>query len=372
MASNPRWCLAQSEWRERFAAWIDRPEPEALLNAAIFFDFRAVHGAASLVPGLRDWLAGYARDRGRFLFLMVQNALGNQPPLGFVRDFALARGGDHPGTIDLKVNGVQLFVEAARIFSLADGVPATGTLERLAGVAGVRGIPAADASAWADAFRLIQGLRLRLNAAQHARGEPLHNHLDPGTLTDGERRDLKQALRQARSLQARLARDFCRRRRWRRLRRLIQRKDRAAPAAYACQPRPVGPTLIPGWRPAGRASRPRNKKQEEIMSSPALNWFAIDSDTRFQALHKRKSRFLWGLMAFAIVYYFLLPIGAAYFTDLFKVKLWGVINFGLAFALSQFIVAWGIAWYYARKAGEFDAHGRRDRARRRPHRRRAR
>ena len=208
MASNPRWCLAQSEWRERFAAWIDQPEPEALLNAAIFFDFRAVHGAASLVPGLRDWLAGYARDRGRFLFLMVQNALGNQPPLGFVRDFALARGGDHPGTIDLKVNGVQLFVEAARIFSLADGVTATGTLERLAGVAGVRGIPAADASAWADAFGLIQGLRLRLNAAQHARGEPLHNHLDPGALADGERRDLKQALRQARSLQARLARDF--------------------------------------------------------------------------------------------------------------------------------------------------------------------
>ncbi len=74
-------------------------------------------------------------------------------------------------------------------------------------------------------------------------------------------------------------------------------------------------------------------------------------------------------MAFAIVYYFLLPIGAAYFTDLFKVKLWGVINFGLLFALSQFIVAWGIAWYYARKAGEFDAHGRGDRARRRPHRR---
>jgi uncharacterized membrane protein (DUF485 family) len=25
------------------------------------------------------------------------------------------------------------------------------------------------------------------------------------------------------------------------------------------------------------------------------------------------------------------------------------------FALSQFIVAWGIAWFYARKAGEFDA-----------------
>ena len=50
-----------------------------------------------------------------------------------------------------------------------------------------------------------------------------------------------------------------------------------------------------------------------------------------------------------------LPIGAAYFTDVFKIKLWGPINVGLVFALSEFIVAWGIAWVYARRANtEFD------------------
>ena len=91
------------------------------------------------------------------------------------------------------------------------------------------------------------------------------------------------------------------------------------------------------------------------MATTAINWSAIDSDPRFQSLHRRKSRFLWGLMAFSIVFYFLLPIGAAYFTDLFKVKVWGVINFGLVFALLQFVVAWGIAWYYARRASQFDA-----------------
>ncbi len=91
------------------------------------------------------------------------------------------------------------------------------------------------------------------------------------------------------------------------------------------------------------------------MSSPSINWAAIDADPRFRALHARKSRFLWGLMAFAVFYYFLLPIGAGYFTELFKARVWGVINFGLLFALSQFLVAWGIAWYYARKANQFDA-----------------
>jgi uncharacterized membrane protein (DUF485 family) len=91
------------------------------------------------------------------------------------------------------------------------------------------------------------------------------------------------------------------------------------------------------------------------MSTVAFNWSAIDTDARFRDLHRRKSSFLWGLMAFSVVYYFALPIGAAYLTDLFKWKVWGVINFGLVFALSEFIVAWGIAWYYSQKAAEFDA-----------------
>lgn len=92
------------------------------------------------------------------------------------------------------------------------------------------------------------------------------------------------------------------------------------------------------------------------MTKPEMNWAAIDRDPRFQALHRKKSAFLWGLMVFSIVYYFLLPIGAAYFPALFGVKLWGPVNVGLVFALSEFIVAWTIAFVYSRRANaEFDA-----------------
>jgi uncharacterized membrane protein (DUF485 family) len=87
-----------------------------------------------------------------------------------------------------------------------------------------------------------------------------------------------------------------------------------------------------------------------------VDWKAIDDDPRFQSLHRKKTTFLWGLMVFSIVYYFLLPIGAAYFQDLFKIKVWGPVNVGLLFALSEFVVAWGIAYYYSRRANaEFDA-----------------
>jgi uncharacterized membrane protein (DUF485 family) len=92
---------------------------------------------------------------------------------------------------------------------------------------------------------------------------------------------------------------------------------------------------------------------------PALNWAAIDADPRFQTLHVRKTRFLLALMLFSVAFYFLLPIGAAYFPEVFRIKLWGPLNVGIVFALTQFVVAWAIAFYYARRANrEFDAMAR--------------
>jgi uncharacterized membrane protein (DUF485 family) len=93
-----------------------------------------------------------------------------------------------------------------------------------------------------------------------------------------------------------------------------------------------------------------------MATQQAVNWGAIDADPKFRELHRQKSSFLWSLMLFSVIYYFLLPIGAGYFTDLFRIKVWGPINVGILFALSQFIVAWGIAWIYARRANrDFDS-----------------
>jgi uncharacterized membrane protein (DUF485 family) len=92
-----------------------------------------------------------------------------------------------------------------------------------------------------------------------------------------------------------------------------------------------------------------------MASDPRINWAAIDADPRFQELHRRKSRFLWILMTISVVYYFLLPIGAAYCPVLFRTKVWGAVNFGILFALSEFVVAWLIAYVYYREASrKFD------------------
>ncbi len=91
------------------------------------------------------------------------------------------------------------------------------------------------------------------------------------------------------------------------------------------------------------------------MATQTYNWAEIAKNPKFVELHHRKQKFLFGWWIFSSVYYFLLPIGAAYAPDLYKMKLIGVINFGYIFALSQFFVSWGIAHYYAHVANkEFD------------------
>jgi hypothetical protein len=56
-----------------------------------------------------------------------------------------------------------------------------------------------------------------------------------------------------------------------------------------------------------------------MASTSHIEWSGIVADPRFQALHRKKQSFLTGLMVFSVAYYFLLPIGAAYFPALFRV-----------------------------------------------------
>ncbi len=206
MAGNPRWCLSFAEWKRTFSNWIYEPQPEALLNAAIFFDLRPIYGDEYLAERLRDWLLSAARDQPLFLRLMAENALQCQPPLGILRDFACERSGEFPHTIDLKACGSRLFVDAARVFSLAHAAPETSTAQRLRAVAETFRFAGDGLAAIIDGFHFIHLLRLRHQCRLEG-ADSGANRIDPRNLNELDRHVLKEALRQARKLQTRLAFD---------------------------------------------------------------------------------------------------------------------------------------------------------------------
>lgn len=207
MASNPKWCLSLEEWKRTFSTWIGGGSPESLLHASIFFDFRSLYGEHALAQDLRVWLGRVASENSRFLHMMAGNALRNRPPLGVIRDFVVGK----ENKIDLKLNGITPFVDAARIFSLAAGVADTNTIQRLRLSAEKLRIDDAEISAWIDALLFIQVLRMRRHDEASAKGvddQALDNLIDPEKLNELDRRILKEAFRQARKLQARLAMEY--------------------------------------------------------------------------------------------------------------------------------------------------------------------
>jgi CBS domain-containing protein len=208
MAGNPEWCLSLREWRERFSTWVLEGDPQALLNASIFFDFRPLHGAMDLAGELTGWLAVEASTNSRFLFQMAANAQRRKVPLSMLHRFVVDKNGPFAGTIDLKVNVATLFVDAARIYGLACGVHASNTADRLRLAAASRRLHPDDVEAWINAFYFIQMLRLKNQHRSHVGGTAMHNHIDPNRLDQGDRRALLDALLQARSLQNRLALDY--------------------------------------------------------------------------------------------------------------------------------------------------------------------
>lgn len=208
MAGNPQWCLSTEEWKKKFSRWIQEPKPEALLHATIFFDLRGLHGDAGLAGELQGLLAKAAPKNQRFLVLMAENALQRAVPLGFFKNFIVDRAGDHPNTFDLKLSSTTLFVDAARVFSLAYGLSHTNTARRFGETAELGRIPQNDADAWIEAFYFVQMLRLRQQFEQSRAGQPMHNRVNPDELNDLDRRFLVESLRQAGKLQKRVS-AFC-------------------------------------------------------------------------------------------------------------------------------------------------------------------
>ncbi len=208
MASNPDCCLSLEEWQERFRRWVDQGTPEHLLKASIYFDFRVIHGPTGLADALRTWLLDRTAGNSRFRKQMALTALNLRPPLGLFRDFKLSSSGEHPNTLNLKLNGVAPFVDAARILALANRITETNTTQRLRLAARAGAVREGDTEAWIEAYDYIQMLRMRKNQEQAAAGEPLSNHVAPDSLNALDRRILKEAFREARKLQSKLATDY--------------------------------------------------------------------------------------------------------------------------------------------------------------------
>jgi uncharacterized membrane protein (DUF485 family) len=88
------------------------------------------------------------------------------------------------------------------------------------------------------------------------------------------------------------------------------------------------------------------------------DWKSLAEKPQFVALMREKRRFVVRATVFFILYYFALPVLVGWFPELMKRRVAGPVNLAYLFALSQFVMAWVLAWLYVRAAERFDRHVR--------------
>jgi CBS domain-containing protein len=185
MATN--WCRSLAAWQELFTQWTHLPKPAALLDAAIFFDFRAVAGTLSVEP--LEQIIAAAKSQKLFLAHMARGALDFYPPLGFFNRLRTDNG-----KVDLKKGGIAPIVGLARVAALAAGSRERSTLERL------RVMPASgaflsreDATTLDEIFPFLFNLRLEHQLNSVAAKRPIDHTVPLAELSNLARRHLKEA-----------------------------------------------------------------------------------------------------------------------------------------------------------------------------------
>ncbi|HRV90788.1 MAG TPA: DUF294 nucleotidyltransferase-like domain-containing protein [Anaerolineae bacterium] len=192
MATN--WHFPLDEWVKLFKGWVQSPKPQAIMEAAIFFDFRIVHGTLSL-DSIEDIIIE-SGEYDLFLAQLARAALNFRPPLGF---FGRIRQKD--GLVDLKEGGIAPIVGLARVYALEAGSQSRSTIDRLEDAAHAGSLSQQGAETLAETFRFLQWLRLRGQLDEITSKREPDNKIRLDQLSHLEKRYLKDAFLAIREIQ---------------------------------------------------------------------------------------------------------------------------------------------------------------------------
>lgn len=204
MAKNPVWCQPISKWEAYFRKWISTPDPQNLLEATIFFDFRFIAGNNILSNQLQNSIANYINSQPSFLYHLAHNIhiVKTQQLSGT----SIISDRNHD-LIDLK-NAVNVIIMFARTYSLQNNLNQTNTLERLQSLKSNHIIKPETIDEIVFTYNFLMKLRFRNQLDLLESKQPLTNIINIKKLLEFEISILKKALTNIQSYQSKIVTDF--------------------------------------------------------------------------------------------------------------------------------------------------------------------
>jgi signal-transduction protein with cAMP-binding, CBS, and nucleotidyltransferase domain len=188
MAKNRNLRHNLAGWQQNLGTWFDDPEPRAILNADIFYDFAPVEGQFALADELRR-AAARAEDAKLFLNLMANEIGEKSGALGWFGRFKTKKG-----RVDLKMGGLFPIVAGGRVLALRLGSTSLSSRDRWRDAFSAGIIVEEDLARLLDAHELILGLILDQQIEDLGKALPATSQVEVRRLLDLEQDRLKEAL----------------------------------------------------------------------------------------------------------------------------------------------------------------------------------
>ncbi|MBI5404139.1 MAG: cache domain-containing protein [Ignavibacteriae bacterium] len=190
MAKNKQWCQPVSVWVKYFEEWVTTPEPQNLLDATIFFDFRCVYGDEGFTNRIKDTIAKLIKEHSLFLYHLAHNTYS-------IKLQQISSGNiisdKYTESIDLK-NAVNPIVMFARTYSLQNNICCSNTFDRLNAIKTKNIISANTVDEILFAYNFLMKLRFKNQIDLSDNNLPLSNTMNLKNLIELEFKILKKIL----------------------------------------------------------------------------------------------------------------------------------------------------------------------------------
>jgi CBS domain-containing protein len=204
MAKNHQWCQPIGVWENYFTNWIITPEPQNLLDATIYFDFRNIYGEAEFTDRLRKIIGNLIKEHSLFLYHLAYNTYDTKH-MQIGAGSIISDKNNEP--VDLK-NAVNPIIMFARTYSLQNNIWCTNTIERINALKSKHIINSVTADEILYAYNYLMKLRFKNQIDLSDRSLPLSNILNTKQLLDIETSILKKVLALIPAYQNKIGVDF--------------------------------------------------------------------------------------------------------------------------------------------------------------------
>ena len=207
MAENPKWTQQLPGWKKYFSSWINDSDPQSILEASIFFDFRHVFGDESLVDELRKHVNELTDNKSVFFYHMAQSVIKYKAPLSL---FGKIIDEKHTGgQVNLDIKKVLMPITSfIRLYSLYHKIEETNSLARIRQLYQSDCLDKDMYDELVLSYNYLMQLRFRFQSMSILNNLKPDNMLDINNLTHIEVSTIKKIFGEIGNLQTKLNFDF--------------------------------------------------------------------------------------------------------------------------------------------------------------------